>query len=64
MILPAECRFGTHMGGLAEEEGHLSFLELNEEKSPLKKKRGKGKREEGEENDSVHLTCSALWEEQ
>lgn len=61
MIMPAECHFGTHVGGLAEEKGHLSFLELNEEKSLLKKK---GEGEEGEENDSAHLTCSALWEEQ
>lgn len=63
MIMPAERHFGTHVGGLAEEKGHLSFLELNEEKPPLKKK-GEGKEEEGEENDSAHLTCSALWEEQ
>lgn len=47
-------------GGLAEDKGHLSFLEL-EAKSPLRKIE-KGKDEE--ENKSAHLTCSALWEEQ
>lgn len=37
MVMPAECHFGIHMGGLAEEEGHLSFLELREGKPPLRK---------------------------
>lgn len=37
MVIPAEGHFGTHVGGLAQEEGYLSFLELMEGKSPLRK---------------------------
>lgn len=49
------------MGGLAEVEDHLSFLESDEGKPPLRKiKEG----EEEEEEYWAHLTCSALWEEQ
>lgn len=61
MDMPAERHFGPHVGGLAEEEGQLSFLEPSEEKPPLRKTR---KWEEEEEEYGAHLTCSALWEEQ
>lgn len=57
--MPAECHFGTHVGGLAQEEGHLSFLELMEGKPPLRKIK-KGEVEEENKNSLVHLTCSAL----
>lgn len=63
MVMPAECHFGTHVGQLAEQKGHLSFLEIKEGKPPLRKmKEGEG--EEEKENYEAHLTCSALWEEQ
>lgn len=46
MVMPAECHFGPHVGGLAEEAGHLSFLEFGGGKPPLRKiKEGKGKDE-------------------
>lgn len=61
MVMPAECHFGIHVGGLAEERGHLSFLEPSEGKPPLRKLKEGGK--EGVKY-SAHLTCSALWEEQ
>lgn len=63
MVMPAECHFGTHVGGLAQEEGHLSFLELMEGKSSLREMKG-GEVEGEKKNSLVHLTCSALWEEQ
>lgn len=59
MVMPAECHFGTHVGGLAQEEGHLSFLELMEGKPSLRKIK-KGEVEEEKKNSLVHLTCSAL----
>lgn len=55
--------FGTDVGGLAEEEGHLSFLELREGKPSLRKIK-EGEEEEENANYLAHLTCSALWEEQ
>lgn len=43
--------FGTNVGGLAEEEGHLSFLELREGKPPLRKiKEGEEMEEKEEES--------------
>lgn len=36
MVMPALPFFGAHVGGLAEEEGHLSFLELREGEPSLR----------------------------
>lgn len=51
------------MGGLAEEERHLSILELREGTPPLRNVK-EGEKEEEEDKYLAHLTCSALWEEQ
>lgn len=59
MVMPAEHHFGTRVGGLAQEEGYLSFLELREGKPPLRKIK-KGDDEEEKKNCLAHLTCSAL----
>lgn len=52
--MPDKCHFGTHVGGLAEKERNLSFLELKEGKPPLSKvKEGE---EEAEERIITRLT--------
>lgn len=48
MVMPAERRFGIHVGGLEEEEGQTELLwNLSEGKPPLRKIKegGRGRRE-------------------